>query len=577
MAPQQFLFGRQLGLALGRNLTDQDVAGNHFRADAHDAGLVEVAERVLADVRDVARDLFGSELGVAGLDFADLNVNRREHVFLHEVFAEQDRVFEVVAFPRHEGHEHVTAQGQLAAIRRGTVGDDVAGLDHVALDHDGLLADARVVVRADELLEVVFVFLAAEGIVLVLGLFIAGVADADDFAVGVLDDAGALGTHYGAGVLGGDVFEAGTDEGRLGAQERHGLALHVRAHQRAVRVVVLQEGHERGGDGHQLFGRHVHVVDLLGRGLGEVAAMAGQDGVAFEAAVFVGDGVGLGDDVVVFVVGRQHLDVLGDAAVFDLAIGRLEEPVVVDTRVGGERGHKTDVRTFRRFDRADTAVVRGVHVAHLEAGAVAVQAAGSQRAQAALVGQFGEWVNLIHEVGELAAAEEVLDDGADRLGIDEGLRRELFLVLEVHALADGPFHADEADAYLVGEQFADRADAAVAQVIDIVQHAFAAAQLDQVLQRGDHVFLGKRLGFLRDVQAELTVDLVAADGREVVAARVKEQLLEEGAGRGVGRGVAGANARVDFAQRVVGGLRAVHRQGIDDGGILGNVLLEEEL
>ena len=40
---EQSLLGGQLGLALGRNLTDKDIAGVDFGADADDAALVEVA------------------------------------------------------------------------------------------------------------------------------------------------------------------------------------------------------------------------------------------------------------------------------------------------------------------------------------------------------------------------------------------------------------------------------------------------------------------------------------------------------------------------------------------------------
>ena len=40
---QQLLLGRELGLALGRDLADQDVARLDRGADADDAALVEVA------------------------------------------------------------------------------------------------------------------------------------------------------------------------------------------------------------------------------------------------------------------------------------------------------------------------------------------------------------------------------------------------------------------------------------------------------------------------------------------------------------------------------------------------------
>ena len=65
----------QLGLALRGDLADQDVAGMHLSADADDAALVEVAERVLADVRDVAGDLLGSELGITGFGLVLLDMD----------------------------------------------------------------------------------------------------------------------------------------------------------------------------------------------------------------------------------------------------------------------------------------------------------------------------------------------------------------------------------------------------------------------------------------------------------------------------------------------------------------------
>ena len=41
-----------------------------------------------AEVRDVAGDLLGAELGVAGVDLVLLDVDRGEHVVLHQALAE---------------------------------------------------------------------------------------------------------------------------------------------------------------------------------------------------------------------------------------------------------------------------------------------------------------------------------------------------------------------------------------------------------------------------------------------------------------------------------------------------------
>ena len=53
--------------------------------------------------------------------------------------------------------------------------------------------------------------------------------------------AGFLGDDDRAGVARDALFQAGGHQRRFGDQQRHRLALHVRTHQRAVRVVVLQE------------------------------------------------------------------------------------------------------------------------------------------------------------------------------------------------------------------------------------------------------------------------------------------------------------------------------------------------
>ena len=78
----QLLLGRQLGLALRRDLAHEQVAGADLGADADDAAVVEVAQRLLRAVRDVARDLLVAELGRAGVDLVLLDVDRGQLVVL---------------------------------------------------------------------------------------------------------------------------------------------------------------------------------------------------------------------------------------------------------------------------------------------------------------------------------------------------------------------------------------------------------------------------------------------------------------------------------------------------------------
>ena len=53
------------------------------------------------------------------------------------------------------------------------------------------------------------------------------------------------------------------------------------------------------------------------------------------------------------------------------------------------------------------------------------------------------------------------------------------LLIDRHLFLNGPLHAHQADAELVFEQFADRAHPAIAQVVDVVDLADVAAQLER--------------------------------------------------------------------------------------------------
>ena len=274
-----------------------------------------------------------------------------------------------------------------------------------------------------------------------------------------------------------------------------------------------------------------------------------------ELALRVDDGVGLRDDEPVLLVGGQVGDLVGDPAVVDPAVRGLDEAEGVDPAVGRERADQADVRAFRGLDRAHAAVVAGVDVTDLHARAVAGQTARAQRRQAALVGQAGQRVGLVHELRELRRAEELLDGGDDRPDVDQRLRRDGLDVLRGHALADDALHAGQADPDLVLDQLADGAQAAVAEVVDVVGLValVTGVQVDEVLDGADDVVLGQRAGRDRHVDAELLVDLVAADLGQVVALVVEEQVLQQRLGRLARRRLARAQLAVDVQQRLVGG------------------------
>ena len=236
---KQFLFRRQGGLAFGRDFAHQGVPGLHFRTHINDTRVVQTVQLRFRQIGNVAGDLFSTEFGVAGHHHQLFNVNRGVAVFGHHTLGDQNRVFEVVSIPRHEGHEHVLTQGEFTQVGRCTVCNHVALGEFVATLDDGALVDVGVLVGTLVLDQVVDVHTDFAG----LGFLIVH-AHHNASGVNVVHHTTAGGGDDGARVNGGHTLNAGSDEGFFWAQNRHGLTLHVGPHQRAVGVIVLQKGHQ---------------------------------------------------------------------------------------------------------------------------------------------------------------------------------------------------------------------------------------------------------------------------------------------------------------------------------------------
>ena len=95
---------------------------------------------------------------------------------------------------------------------------------------------------------------------------------------------------------------------------------------------------------------------------------------------------------------REIFDLISHTALDDLSIRRLDESEIVDPGIGRQRRNQPDIGTFRRLDRADTAVVGRVHVPDFKARTFPGQPARTKRRQAPLMGDFRQRVRLIHKL-----------------------------------------------------------------------------------------------------------------------------------------------------------------------------------
>ena len=303
----------------------------------------------------------------------------------------------------------------------------------------------------------------------------------------------------------------------------------------------------------------------VGLGDGDVAHLAGL----------------LVDELLLFFGGVEIDDLAGDLALDDLAVRGADEAELVDGRHGGQRADEADVRAFGGLDGAHAAVVGRVYVADLDGRALAREAAGAQGAQPPAVREAGQRVGLVHELRELRGAEELLESGDHGADVDQRGRHDGVGVLGGEALADDAFHAGQPDAERVLDELADGAQAAVAEVLVLVDlvgdllaargqqrdglggevlgvfgHAKLAGQRDEPLDELDDVFVdehahvgvGALLGL--DVVVQAHVELVTADAREVVALGVEEQAAEHRRGAVEGRRLAGALLAEELDQRL---------------------------
>ena len=85
-------------------------------------------------------------------------------------------------------------------------------------------------------------------------------------------------------------------------------------------------------------------------------------------------------------------------------------------------------------------------------------------------------------------------------------------------------------------------------MINVIERAFASPQIDQILNRGDKVFVRQdTLGSI-DVNPELLIDFVTADPAKIVFLGIEEESLEQSASVGHGWRIARAKAAINILE-----------------------------
>ena len=104
------------------------------------------------------------------------------------------------------------------------------------------------------------------------------------------------------------------------------------------------------------------------------------------------------------------------------------------------------------------------------------------------MGQLGQGVGPIHELGELAAAEKFLDGCYDGPNIYKALWGNRIHVLNGHPLFNDPFHPGQAYTKLILQEFTYRAKAPVSEVVDVINFADFIGEVNKVVNSCNNIF-----------------------------------------------------------------------------------------
>ena len=204
-----------------------------------------------------------------------------------------------------------------------------------------------------------------------------------------------------------------------------------------------------------------------------------------------------------------------------------------------------------------------MNVTNLEAGTLTSKTTRPKRRHAPLVGNLRQRIVLIHKLGQLAGTEKFLDRRCHRFGVDHLLRHQPFGFGQTQPFLDRALDANQADTECVFGHFANAADTAVTQVVDIIDRVIGVADIDQRTQGGDDVFLVEYTRALGMVATNPAVELHAPNSRQVVTLRIEKQIVKQVLRRIFGRRLARTHHAINFDQRLkaIGGRIDTQRIG----------------
>ena len=134
---------------------------------------------------------------------------------------------------------------------------------------------------------------------------------------------------------------------------------------------------------------------------------------------------------------------------------------------------------------------------------------------------------MIHELRQLARTKKLFDGSSYRLGVDDVLRHQAFAFNHTESFTHSTLYTNQSDAKDVLGHFTNAADAAVTEVVDIIDDALTVSNIDQTLQHIHDVVFIENTGTGDFFPAKTPIEFHATHSRQVVSIFGKEQVVEQ--------------------------------------------------
>ncbi len=170
---------------------------------------------------------------------------------------------------------------------------------------------------------------------------------------------------------------------------------------------MLQERYQGSAQTNDLVWCHIHVFHFVFIQDREVTGLAAFDHVIHEISFLIHFNICLCNFRCIFFFCTQESDLLHVCLTVSYFVVRcFNKAHVIDLGMHTKCRDQTNVRTFRCFNRTQTAVVRIVNVTYLETCTLPAQTTGSECGDTTLVRDLTQRVGLIQELTQLRSSEE---------------------------------------------------------------------------------------------------------------------------------------------------------------------------